>query len=374
MDQVRTFTRCDAPPVDGSGVRIAVLDTGVDPDHPDLSGRIDWNGSKCCVPGSSLEDRNGHGTHVAAIIAGTGAKSGGRFRGIAPGAELVIIKVANREGSGLGADVAAAVEHAIDLGVDIINYSGGQAGWDVGRPPWKWPTKLSARDRAFRIAAESGILCIAAAGNEGPDAGSIIRPGALPEVLCVGALGNSGAVAPTSSRGPIYLDEGLPRNRIVRADELMDEPAYWKPDIVAPGGDDLDRHQCLRRASLGLSRSPGGVVSARSRYTTDFRPLEGDEYYTCIAGTSQATAVVTALASLLLDYGRRRGLDWGPNQGNALAAILKESARSLAVGARADFGHGVLLWPHIARTLDDCRANEVRRLTVIEGPQLRVDL
>ena len=76
---------------DGHGVKVAVLDTGIDVNHPDLQGQID--GTASFVPGEAITDVNGHGTHVASTIVGTGAASGGDFKGVAPGADLIVGKV-----------------------------------------------------------------------------------------------------------------------------------------------------------------------------------------------------------------------------------------------------------------------------------------
>ncbi|MGW2594216.1 S8 family serine peptidase [Streptomyces sp. NPDC001515] len=84
--------------LDGTGVKVAVLDTGIDADHPDLAGRI--AATKVFVTGQDDRDRTGHGTHTASTVAGTGAASGGRYAGMAPGAELLVGKVLGDDGSG----------------------------------------------------------------------------------------------------------------------------------------------------------------------------------------------------------------------------------------------------------------------------------
>jgi subtilisin family serine protease len=196
------FLGSAAEGLDGSGVRVAVLDTGVDTEHPDLRHAISSDSRSYVAGTGDIFDYHGHGTHISGIIAGNGAASGGEYRGIAPGVELIVLKVATGY-SGFGHDVAAGVQRAVELGVDIINYSGGTQGYSIGEPPWKWPTKLNVRDKAFAIAAEKGILCVAAAGNEGPRQGTTVRPGNLENVLCVGALTlPEMEVANSSARGP----------------------------------------------------------------------------------------------------------------------------------------------------------------------------
>ncbi len=375
MDEIRRILHCDSAPVNGSGVRVAVLDTGVDVEHPDFRRCLARSESTvtCMTFSGELADVHGHGTHVAGIIAGSGEASGGRYRGVAPGVELVVIKVSDR-GSGFGGDVAAGVLHALEVGVDIINYSGGQAA--IGRGPWKWPQKLSKRDEAFRYASDRGVLCVAAAGNEGPDPGTVIRPGALPEVLCVGATAPpTYHVAARSARGPVYIDSTLPKNQVARADPDYDQLiTVRKPDVVAPGGSALTPHEYDSEPLIGDAIIPFGPVSARSRRGKFLGIDPGDPacLYMRMSGTSQATAVVTGLAALLLDAGRRAGADLGDNQGLALREILKDAARPLTVGTHDDYGHGALIWPNIVATLDDFIREPVCRERILKGPQLRL--
>ena len=99
---------------DGTGVKIAVLDTGVDADHPDLAGQVD--ASQELLHGRRPDDHYGHGTHVASIAAGTGAQSGGTYKGVAPGAKIIIGKVLDDDGYGEDSSIIAGLEWAAKSG------------------------------------------------------------------------------------------------------------------------------------------------------------------------------------------------------------------------------------------------------------------
>lgn len=376
MESVRKALLCDNAPVDGSGVRVVVLDTGVDLDHPDLANCVNRGLSQSKCLSNDIVDRHGHGTHIASIVAGSGECSDGRFRGIAPGAELVAVKV--QPGMhGYAIDVAAGVDFAIEVGADIINYSGGHGteGW----PPWKWPTRLGTRDEIFQVAMDQGILCVAAAGNEAyfngePQFGSVIRPGNLRYALCVGATVGTGKVSECSGRGPVYLDPSLPAGVVDRASPGFDaiEAEYRKPDVVAPGGD------LVREAAY----VPGydsdghvfGPIGAFARFATGVDPVEPSQdcRYARVSGTSQATAIVSGLAALTLQYARKTGLGLGDNPGRSLRAIIKKSAIPLKLGDWRDYGEGLPMWPHIMATIDDCNNNPSMREAVLFGPYLEL--
>ena len=140
------------------GVDVAVLDTGVDTDHPDLAGRIAEPAS--FVPDEDVTDRHGHGTHVASTIAGTGAASDGKEKGVAPGARLHIGKVLDNDGSGQDSWIIAGMEWAArDQHAKIISMSLGGGPTDGTDPMSQAVNALSA---------ETGALFIIAAGNAGP--------------------------------------------------------------------------------------------------------------------------------------------------------------------------------------------------------------
>ncbi len=176
----------------GAGVVVAVLDTGVFKDHPDLKSRIhdckDFTQSKPIVDGK-CEDRNGHGTHVAGIIAADGGADGLGIYGVAPDASLFAYKVCSANGSCWSDDIAVALRTAADNGANIVNLSLGS------------DTLSSLIADAINYATDKGVLVVAAAGNDGPYLESIDYPAALVPVVGVGALDATSNIADWSSRG-----------------------------------------------------------------------------------------------------------------------------------------------------------------------------
>ncbi|WP_432043885.1 S8 family peptidase [Streptomyces cadmiisoli] len=228
----------------GAGVKVAVLDTGVDTEHPDLVDRV--AAARSFVPGEDVTDRIGHGTHVASTVAGSGAASGGRERGVAPGAELHIGKVLADEGVGQDSWVVAGMEWAArEARADVINMSLGSGAASDGSDPLSTAVE--------RLSAETGALFVVAAGNTGAPM-SISGPGAADSALTVAAVDSADSLAHFSSQGPRVGDGGL------------------KPEISAPGVD---------------------VLAARSRHTA------GEGPYQTMSGTSMATPHVSGAAALL---------------------------------------------------------------------------
>jgi subtilisin len=171
----------------GSGVTVAVLDTGVDTDHPDLKNNIVDCVSKVThfkKDSKNCEDGNGHGTHVAGTVA-----ANGNILGVAPEANLKIVKVCDRRGYCYGDDMAAGIIYAADTGAQIISMSIGGDEED----PYVAP--------AIDYAVANGLLVVAAAGNDGPGYGSIDYPGANYLVIAVGAIDSGYNVPSWSSRG-----------------------------------------------------------------------------------------------------------------------------------------------------------------------------
>lgn len=144
---------------DGKGTKVAVLDTGIDPTHPDVKDRI--LESKSFVPGQEVLDKNGHGTHVASTIAGSGAASDGVNKGVAPGADLIIGKVLGNEGSGEDSGIIAAMEWAKAEGADVVSMSLGSSIPDDGTDPMSQAVDTLSADGGplFVIAMRQRVRC-----------------------------------------------------------------------------------------------------------------------------------------------------------------------------------------------------------------------
>lgn len=162
----------------GSGITVAVLDTGVDLGHPDLAGVVVAHQS--FVDGEEVHDRLGHGTHVAGTIAGAHTPPGGQRRfSVAPSARLAVGKVLSNEGSGSSGGVLAGINWAVSLGAPVISMS-------LGSAVAKGETYLQYYEAAAQAALDAGCLIVAAAGNEGyMPVGS---PANCPSVMAVAAL------------------------------------------------------------------------------------------------------------------------------------------------------------------------------------------
>ncbi|GLZ79725.1 serine protease [Actinorhabdospora filicis] len=191
---------------DGTGVTVAVLDTGYDAAHPDLAGRViearDFTGSP-----EGTGDAGGHGTHVASTIAGTGAASNGKYRGVAPGTGLLIGKVCGAEYC-RESDIIAGMEWAAPR-APVINISLG------GGRPSDGTDSLSTAVNA--LSKSTGTLFVVAAGNEGPNS-EVSAPAAADLALAVGSVDKRDRLSVFSNR-----------------DRITDHAV--KPEITAPGED-----------------------------------------------------------------------------------------------------------------------------------------
>lgn len=205
-DSVPTgVSRIDAPisSQTGAGIRVAIIDTGIDLDHPDLAVNIDAaSGFDCIDPGTSADDDQGHGTHVAGTVAA--ADNGLGVVGVAPGATLIPVKVLNSQGSGTWEQVICGIDHVADplLGIDVANMSLGGSGTASGSCA---TTPGDALYAAVCGALGAGVTMVVAAGNDGRDAAGFV-PAAYPEVVTVSAYtdldGTPADSGCTGGRGP----------------------------------------------------------------------------------------------------------------------------------------------------------------------------
>lgn len=181
----------------GAGVTIAVLDTGIDREHPDLRARIGGCFDLTDPLKGFLEDRcddaNGHGTHEAGIIAADGGAEGSGVFGIVPESNLLIYRVCNDEGTCRSDDIAVGIRSAVDKKANIIVLGlGGELA-------------SSFIDDAIKYADAHGALVVVAAGNDGPYDDSVDFPARNPLAVSVGALAPDGTLADFSSRGGVDL-------------------------------------------------------------------------------------------------------------------------------------------------------------------------
>ncbi|MFJ6198398.1 S8 family serine peptidase [Micromonospora sp. NPDC092111] len=230
----------------GKGVTVAVLDTGIDATHPDLAGKVAEARNFSDMP--DQRDTVGHGTHVASTIAGSGAASGGRYKGVAPDAKLLDGKVCEEFGCAESAILAGMQWATVDKRAAVVNMS--LSGWDT-------PEVDPLEEAVQTLTAETGALFVIAAGNDGMD-GTVGSPATADVALAVGAVDRDDELAEFSSRGPRVGDDAL------------------KPDITAPGVD---------------------IVAARSADGQIGDPVE--ERYVTLSGTSMATPHVAGSVALL---------------------------------------------------------------------------
>ena len=273
--------------ITGKDITIAIIDTGIDYNHPDLGGCL---GQGCKIEGgydfvnndADPMDDHGHGTHVAGIAAGNGD-----LKGVAPDAKLYAYKVLSAEGYGSEAVIISAIERAADPNqdgdfsdkLDIISLSLGGPGNPDG-----------PMSQAINNAVKGGVVVVVAAGNAGPVLETIGSPGNARKAITVGATYKKNynallwdknpridEVTSFSSRGPVYW-----------TDEHKIKRSLVKPDIVAPGA--------VICAALAKNNT----------FNTEFNLDTNPVYHYCkdkihlqIAGTSMATPIVSGSVAII---------------------------------------------------------------------------
>ncbi|MFD5471495.1 S8 family serine peptidase [Streptomyces sp. NPDC127105] len=293
----------------GKGVKIAVLDTGVDATHADLKSQV--VAAKNFTTSNSTADRVGHGTHVASIAAGTGAKSGGKYKGVAPGAKILNGKVLDDEGYGDDSGILAGMEWAAQQGADIVNLSLG--GEDT-------PGVDPLEAEVDKLSAEKGILFAIAAGNEGPE--SVGSPGSADSAITVGAVDKKNRLADFSSTGPRVGDGAI------------------KPDVTAPG------------VAITAAAAKGSLIGKEVG--------ESPAGYLTIDGTSMATPHVAGAAALLKQQhpdwgyaelkgaltGSAKGGPYTPFEQGAGRIAVDKAIKQTVIADPVSVSFGIQSWPH----------------------------
>jgi subtilisin len=256
----------DDPP----GADIAIVDTGIDSDHPDLADNIGTGRSFLLgIESGNWEDDNGHGTHVAGTADALDNDQG--VVGVSTAATLHAVKVLNSTGTGMTSDIARGLEWVADQGYDVANMSLGGDASDTLR-------------EAVEFAAENGVLLVAAAGNDGPCEDCVSHPAAYSECVAVSATSRDDSLASFSSTGPeVELaapGEDITSTAIGGGTESLSGTSMAAPHVAGAGGQLMDD---------GLSRK-----EARDQLATTAEDIG-------LSGTESGNGLLDVAAALDLD-------------------------------------------------------------------------
>jgi subtilisin len=249
----------------GAGVKVAVIDTGIDCTHPDL--QCDFSaGTNIINPGSKPMDDNKHGTHVAGTIAGRGNGSTGVL-GVAPKAALIPIKVMDSNGNGSTSDIINGINWATTARVNVINLSIGG------------PTGSVALERAVEKAIAAGIVVVCSAGNSGPTPNTVAFPAGYPGVIAVAASDDNDKVASFSSRGDAvsFIAPGVDITSTVPGG------GYAKLS-----GTSMASPHVAGLAALAVERGAKGQNGVRAAFSSAASPLSG------LAATDEGAGMIDA--------------------------------------------------------------------------------
>jgi serine protease AprX len=274
---------------DGSGIGVAIIDSGINDSHPDLwdaeqtHSRVvyhqDFTGTSTTNSSGAKYDLYGHGTHVAGIVGGNGSLSSGNYSGVAPAVDLVDLRALDQNGDGSDSTVIAAIQKAISLqntyNIQVINLSLGRG---ISESYTQDPLC-----QAVESAWQAGIVVVVAAGNYGRTTvdgidgyGTVTAPGNDPLVITVGAMNSNGSSSQSAETMTTYTSKGP---------TMFDHVV--KPDIMAPGN------------GIVSLAAPGATLEAD--YPAQL--VNGNnglpDYFT-LSGTSMAAPVVSGAAALIL--------------------------------------------------------------------------
>ena len=259
----------------GQGVTIAVIDSGIAPHYDSQNGlmsdrvlkRVNFVSTQ-----PSVDDLNGHGSHIAGIIAGNGAKSGGAYVGLAPNANLIDVRVTDDQGSGTMSNVVAGIQWVYDnrsaYNIRVANLSLNSTVAESYH--------VSPLNAALEILWFNGVTVVVSAGNNGSTANGILYPPANdPFVITVGAADDRGTTAIADDLMPSFSAYGTTSD------------GFAKPDLVAPGRNIV---------SLLASDDSNLVIN---HPTNEVTASNGTTYFR-MSGTSMASAVAAGAVALLL--------------------------------------------------------------------------
>jgi subtilisin family serine protease len=336
---------------DGSGVRVGVLDTGIDASHPDVAGNVDLvdscsfvrsddpaiaaglapaseAGNGDCADKAAVYDRNGHGTHVASEIAAP--VNGVGIAGVAPNATIVSLKVCTVSGYCFGYAVAQALRAAGDLHLDVVNLS-------LFADPYLYFCGNDAAQRAMaeeiasaaRYAQQRGVLIVSANGNESDDLGhltsDVISPDGPDDTPLERAVHNQCRVLPAELPGVLNVSATGP---VGYPGYTMDVASYSNVggDAAAPGGDYFAATGTVQDAILGAVPPDSDIwkgLEALSGLFPGITVTDHGATYAYLNGTSMAAPHAAGVAALV----KERNPGWGPA---AVKAAVERTATPMA--------------------------------------------
>jgi subtilisin family serine protease len=333
----------------GAGVKVGILDSGVDTDHPDIAGNLNLdlscsfifdddpladaqekaNGD--CTNKLAVEDLNGHGTHVASTIAAP--INGIGIAGVAPEATIVAVKVCSRAGFCFAPSVAAALRYAGDIGLDVVNLS-------LFADPYLYYCSNDPEQRdilrelesAARYARQKGVTIVASAGNESADlqhpGTDDISPDYPPGAAVEREVGNHCRVAPAELTGVVTVSAtgpiGYPGYDLWIAD--YSSVGMSRVDVTAPGGDYFQATGTVQDAIVAAAPVDGDLYQGFDPLNAAFPGItttDGGGGYVYLNGTSMSSPHAAGVAALIVE----RHPKWSPG---AIEAALQRTAQELA--------------------------------------------
>ena len=328
-DEYRDMTGIDSVSGDGTGVMLCVVDSGIDPEHPDLqniglAGWLDAIGDS-----ETPYDDEGHGTAMAGIIV---AQDG--LTGNAPGVSLLVAKAIDDQGIGNDEQIAESVDWCVASQADVISLSlGGAQGFGSGL------FTTDALEEAVEDAINQGVYVVAAAGNDGEDDdGDVESPGSGEDVICVGGITRTGAIWTGSSQGDndgrIWPNPIFPRS----------DPDK-KPEVVAPG------HEVPILMAGGLSSGA---------------------WWGWASGTSASTAWVSGALALILEEKpemQREGDSGGPGAVAQMKELIMQNSQMKEGQSEHDdhYGYGLLMVDLLLDSLGNSSASQSNISTHIQS-------